>query len=99
MRETFRDVEHFAVFSRQLYPYPLLGCLRVTTQVNSYIVDRSSGATNQFRLGVGLVLKVHAPQGTFSHIEGNVALKYARIESMLLKLFFTPASREEAPLI
>ena len=93
------DVEHYLIFRTKDDACPLPESWRAGPEINGHVENLSPGATDQLGLRMRFRLKVNTPQRTFARIEGSTALGCLPIQAVFFKLFVTPCSGEEAPLI
>ncbi len=87
--EFLGDVEHFVVLRRKLDGKMLLERWRGTPDVDDDVIDRSRCAPYKLCFRKRNSLVMHSPQRAFPLVEGNVALRYLRVESVRFK--FLPA--------
>ena len=99
MSEPLRHPEHAPVGRAEADAHPATEARRVAAQVYDDVEDRSMGTAHQLGLLPGYRLVVHAPQGSASAVEGDVALRDLDLQPMRRELVAAEGPREVAALV
>jgi hypothetical protein len=99
MSESFGSVKHGTLIGTEFLSVTMTASRRIRAQVNDYVIDSASRATDQFGFFVGLFLVMHTAKRSSLKIEGGVELEHIRSQPMLGELFAAPSTGEIAPVI
>src|SRR5258708_9366105 len=99
VRETFRHVERPVVAGAELHRDGVEASRALRPQVDDDVEDGSPRGAHQLGLGVRRVLEVHPPHRPLRLVEGDVALRDHRVETVLGELLLTERAREKPAVI
>src|SRR6266853_1984832 len=97
--ETFRHVQHPAVFGSEFGGNPLAVGRRGGAKVDNYVIDCARAATDELGFGVWFRLVMQSAKRAPPCIPGNAALNELGIQPKPFEFFSAPGSREESPFI
>src|SRR5882762_1256526 len=97
--ETFRHVQHPAVFGSEFGGNPLAIGRGGGAKVDNYVIDSARAATDELGFGVWFRLVMQSAEGASPCIPGNAALNEFGIQPKPFEFFSAPGSCEETPFI
>src|ERR1700682_1176855 len=99
VREPLPHVEGPVVVGAQLHRDGCQEGRALRPQIHDDVEDGSPRGAHQLGLGVRRELEVHPPHGPLAFVEGDVALRDHRLETVLGELLLTEGAREEPPVV
>jgi len=99
VRAPFGNGEHKVISRGQNGRCPLLIGRRIRPQIERYVKNRASRASDYFCLCGGCSLIVHAAQCPLSKVAGNVALHKPGVQPTRSELLLAPGADKESPFV